>query len=166
MSNNIDPNDDFKLNAQLQAEAKAQQAIAEASTSLKVESQIQVDHAGSSRRVTRLLSAAFDVLLRVWVMFSSIPWTLKRGIGGLLSLILGRLIHFALAHPTLKARALTLVLGYPALEEWLYRFAVARGLVTGATMIQIYPDPSRLTPSALLIYADLKAAIVRHNKRG
>jgi hypothetical protein len=97
-------------------------------------------------------------------MFSSIPQIIKRSIGGLLSPILARLVHFALAHPTLKAWALTWVCRYPALESRLYRFASIRGLITSGATLQIYSDLSRLTPSALLIYADLKASIERYNK--
>ena len=93
----------------------------------------------------------------------SMPLTIKRRIRTLLSPILARLIHFALAHPALKAWALTCVYRYPALESWLYRFAVARG-ITGGTTMQIYSELSSLTPSALCIYAYLKAAIERHNK--
>lgn len=99
-------------------------------------------------------------------MSSSIPRTFKHGIGALLSPILARLIHFALVHPTLKARALTLVFRYPALEEWLYRFALARGLASGTMIVNTPSDSPKLTPSALMIYADLKAAIEQHNKRG
>jgi len=97
-------------------------------------------------------------------MFSRIPQSIKRGIGGLLSPILAGLIHFALAHPTLKARALTLVFGYPALGQWLYKFAVARRMVTGSMYVQSSSYPSKLTSNARLIYADLKAAIKQHNK--
>jgi|GEM_PF-1984587 len=95
-------------------------------------------------------------------VIASVPLTVKRGIKGLLSLILACLIRFAVDHPLLKAWALTCVHRYPALRSWLYRFAVARGII-GGTSVQIYSELSSLTPSARCIYADLKAAIERHN---
>jgi hypothetical protein len=172
MSNKVKPNDDFRSNAQQQSDAKAQQAVAKGSAVLTIErershlpeSQIQVGSTSSSWRITRLMRTTFDVLLMLRVMFSSIPRTIKRGIGGLLNPILACLIHFAMAHPKLKARALTLLFRYPTLEVWLYRFAVTRGIVTGGITMRISSDPSKLTPSALIIYADLKSAIERHNK--
>jgi hypothetical protein len=99
-------------------------------------------------------------------MLSDISRTIKRCIGGLFSLILARLVYFTLAHPVFKASALALVCRYPALELWLYRFSTKRGLITGGTTVQIYSDFSRLTPRALRIYADLKAAVERHDKKG
>jgi hypothetical protein len=96
-------------------------------------------------------------------MSSSIPQTIGRRIGDLLSPILARLVHFALAHPTLKAWALTWVCRYPALESRLYRFASTRGLIKGGMAVQIYSDLSSLTPSALLIYTNLKSSIEQHN---
>jgi hypothetical protein len=99
-------------------------------------------------------------------MLSSTPRAIKRYIGGLPSYILARLVHFALANPAFKASALALVCRYPALESRLYRFSTKRGLIMGGTMVQIYSDSSRLTPRALRIYADLKTAVERHDKKG
>jgi hypothetical protein len=96
-------------------------------------------------------------------IFSSIIQNAKRGIGVLLSLILAPLINFVLAHPAFKARILGVLFRYPVLKDRLYRFAVARGLVTGGMTVQIY-SPSKLTPSGLIIYGKLKTAIERHNK--
>ena len=96
-------------------------------------------------------------------MSSSIPLTSKRCIAGLLSPILAVLVRFALAHPELKALALTCVYRYPALESWLCGFAVAKG-ITGSVMVQTYSELSSLTPNALCIYADLKNAVERHNR--
>jgi hypothetical protein len=97
-------------------------------------------------------------------MFSGILQSIKRCIGGLLGPILAHLIHFALVHPSLKARALAFVCRYPALESWLYRFSRTNGLITGSMTMQIDSDPSRLTPSAFRIYTDLKAAVERYDK--
>jgi hypothetical protein len=93
---------------------------------------------------------------------SSIPLTIKRSFAGLLSFTLANFVRFALAHPKLKALALTWVYRYPALESWLYRFSVARGLINGGVIVQTYSDLSMLTPSALTVYTDLKAAIEKH----
>lgn len=172
MSNKVKPNDDFRSNAQQQSDAKVQQAVAKGSAVLTIEhqrshldeSQIQVGSTSISWSITRLMRTPLDVLLMLRVMFSSIPRIIKRGIGGLLNPILAWLIHFAMVHPKLKARALTLLFRYPTLEVWLHRFAVTRGLVTGSMTMQVSSDPSKLTPSALVIYADLKSAIERHNK--
>ena len=98
-------------------------------------------------------------------MSSSIPQTIRRRIGGLLSPILARLIQFTLAHPTLKTRALDCIFRYPVLEEWLYRFAVEGGLVTRCMTVRAYSDPSKLTPNARIIYNNLKSAIELHDKR-
>jgi hypothetical protein len=88
--------------------------------------------------------------------------TIKRSIAGLLSPTLACLVRFALAHPRLRALALNCVYRYPVLESWLYRFSVASGIITGGMIVQTYSELSRLTPNALSIYADLKAAIERH----
>jgi len=177
MSNKFESNDDFKSNAQHQAESKVQQAVAEASTALgaerehtqRLESRNQVEYIGSCL-ITRPLRAAFDVLLRVRTIFSGILSTVKHGIGGLLSFFLGRLINFALCRPTLKAWALALLCRCPTLEAWLCKFAIERGMIVGGTRVQLPYEPSTkfsmLTPGALKIYADLKAAIERHNEEG
>jgi hypothetical protein len=183
MSNNVEPNDDFELNAQRQGDAKPKQAVAEASTAhmierertQRLESQIQIGSSAScSLCITRQFRTIFDVLLRARVMFSSILWTVKSGIEGLLTLFLARLIGFALARPTLKAWALAFLRRCPAFEAWLYKFAAARGIIFSSPIVRISSDVSyepstkfsRLTPRARSIYADLKAAIERQNKGG
>jgi len=135
-------------------------------------SEIEAVYSSRSWRITQPLRVAFDMLLRLRAMIYSIPRTVKHGIWGLLSPILARLIHFALAHPTLKAWALAWVRRYPALESWLRRFAVAKGTIAGDMTEQISSgvsdelsaELSTLTPSARCVHADLKAAIDRHNK--
>ena len=92
----------------------------------------------------------------------SIPSTIKCNIRVLLSSILARLVRFALAHPRLKASALAWVNRYPALESWLHRFSAAKGIIAGRVIVQEYSERSKLTPSALAIYDDLKSAIERH----
>jgi len=107
-------------------------------------------------------------------MLSSFPQNVKRGILDLVSSILASLIHFALAHPTLKAWALAFVRRFPALEARLSRFVMTRGIIAGGITLQISSkvpyelstELSRLTPSARRNYTDLKAAIERHNKGG
>lgn len=73
-------------------------------------------------------------------------------------------MHFALDHPTLKAWALALVCRFPALESRLFKFAASRRITAGGSIVQASPDHTRLTPSALRIYNDLKAAIEEHNR--
>lgn len=98
--------------------------------------------------------------------FSSIPRTIKHCIGGPLSLILATLAHFALSHLALKALAFAWICRYLELESWLYWFAMTSGLITNDTTLQTYSDPSRLKPSALRIYADLKAAAEQYDPKG
>jgi len=103
----------------------------------------------------------------VFMLFVSlIPQRIERAVRGLLSPILARLIRSALAHPRFKVWALNWVFRYPALEAWLYGFAVAKGIIADRAPMQISPEYARLTPSALRIYADLKATIEQHNKGG
>ncbi|HWQ19997.1 MAG TPA: hypothetical protein VN455_09495 [Methanotrichaceae archaeon] len=94
---------------------------------------------------------------------SSIPRTIRRGTGVILGQVLAHLMHFALAHPALKAWALAWVCSSPSLESRLFRFAASRGITAGGTLAQVSPDHIMLTPSALRIYNDLKAAIEEHN---
>jgi hypothetical protein len=110
------------------------------------------------------MSCLFQVTDISFCKFSSISQTIRRGTGVLLSPILARLMHFALAHPALKAWALSLVCRSPALESRLFRFAASRGITAGGNVAQVSPDYTRLTPCALRIYNDLKAAIEEHNK--
>lgn len=95
----------------------------------------------------------------------SIYSSIKRAIRDLLSLMLSFLIKFALAHPALKAWALTFVFRIPVLDDWLYRFAVSKGLVAANMPVMRSTDPIKLTPRAHLIYVDLKAAIEKRNMR-
>lgn len=129
----------------------------------------QAVNASRPRRITRPLRAAFDSMLRVRLMFSGFLQTIKRGITGLLHPALAFLICLALAHPTLKDWALNWVRRFPVLESRLYIFALASGIISSGVTMQIsfeVPDkPSRLTPRARRIYADLNAAIKDHNKR-
>lgn len=80
-------------------------------------------------------------------------------INGLFSPVLVSIMQFVLAHPALKARALDLIFKFPALEDWIYHFALTKGLVAPGLTIQICSDISLSTPKAQLIYADLKDAI-------
>jgi len=123
-------------------------------------------------RVTRPVRDGFDLLVRVWIMFVSIPKTVKDRIQGLLSSILTRLINFSLDHPEIKVQALTLLSRSPALEARLRRFAAEKGMIPGGNAVKIYfvdnyersIELSDLTPSVHRVYVDLKAAIERRNK--
>ncbi len=125
-------------------------------------------------RISRPLRDAFDLLLRVWIMFASIPKTVKGSIRGLLSSILAGLINFSLAHPKIKVQALALLRRSPALEARLRRFAAARGIIPGGKTVLICSEEKfersiehlNLTPSVRRVYADLMAAKERCRKRG
>jgi FkbM family methyltransferase len=177
--------DNFKLNAQHEAEARAEEAEARAevtSTALTVErgraqwleSQIQAIHASRSWRITHPLRSAFTVLVQIRAMFSNIQLIVKLQINNSLSRILARLILFMLAHPMLKRGALNLLRIYPPLEAWLYRFAAAKGIIPGGRMthisskvpLKLSEELLKLTPSARCIYADLKTAMERQKKGG
>jgi len=96
----------------------------------------------------------------------NISSAVRRGTGAIISPILVCMMHFALAHPALKAWALSCVCRSPALESRLFRFAASRRITAGGVIVQPPPDHIMLTPSALRIYNDLKAAIEEHNKEG
>lgn len=147
--------DDFKLNAQMQAEANAQYS----------NSELKAMQASLCWRMTQPLRDSFDMLLWMQAMFSNIALSNKRTIGDLPSLILIRLIHFVRIHPTLKTMALAFVCRYPALEDRLYRFSMERGMTASERIVMI-SEFSQLTPTARHIYTDLKAAIDQHKKEG
>ncbi len=123
-------------------------------------------------RITRPLRDAFDMLIRLRLMFACISQKVKCGIEGQLGSIIARLINFVRSRPVLKSRALSLVSRYPDLEARLLRFVVARGITSGGSTSQVYCEAhyrpptelSGLTPGAYIVYTDLKAAIERHNK--
>jgi hypothetical protein len=104
------------------------------------------------------------------MMASSILRTIKHRIAGLLGSILALLVRFALARPALKAWSLAWTRRCPRLKSWLDNFAQTSGIIAGVRTVQIsceVPDePSRLTPHARRIYADLNAAIEQYNKKG
>jgi hypothetical protein len=87
-------------------------------------------------------------------------WQNLRGLPGR---FLAYIMYIIRAHPTLKALALNCVCRYPILQEKLYKFDHARGMIAGGTTMQI-SELSRLTPNAYHIYSDLKIAIERRNK--
>ena len=141
-----------------------------------------------SWRITAPLRAAFDLLQRAqgkispdvgtasephWDItnkitstLSSIPQNTMRYIKGLASPFFVALIHFAMAHPELKAKALAILSRYPEVTAWLYRFAAAKGIISGGSIAHISPrqtlEPLGLTASSQAIYSDLKEAIELH----
>ena len=168
--------DDFKLNMQNLAEARANEAEARANEAEAKAHYLDRDLRGLQAsycwRITRPLRDAFDMLIMVRLTFSGISQTVKCGIEGQLKSIIARLIHFVRSRPVLKARALSWVCRYPDLEARLLRFVVARGIIASGTTSQNYyevdykpsTELSGLSPSAYHIYTDLKAAIERNNK--
>jgi len=141
-----------------------------------------------SWRITAPLRAAFDLLQRAqrkispdvgtspelrWSItnkitptLSSVPQKTMRLIKGLASPLFVALIHFALDHPELKAKALAVLSRYPGLTAKLYRFAAAKGIIAGGSIAHMSSrqplEPLGLTASSQAIYADLKEAIELH----
>jgi len=121
-------------------------------------------------RITAPLRAGFDLLLRIKGTFVGISHILRRKIGSIAGPLLDRMVRFAIAHPSLKARALTLVHMCPRLDAWLYSFAQSRGLVADSGSPQTTseaPVPLELwdlSPDARRIYLDLKASMERNRR--
>ena len=122
-------------------------------------------------RITAPLRAGFDQMLRLKGTFVGISRIFKRKIGSIASPLLDRMVRFAIAHPSLKARALTLVHMCPRLDAWLYSFAQSRGLVADSRSPQTSseaPVPLELwdlSPDARRIYLDLRASMGRNRGR-
>ena len=103
---------------------------------------------------------------------------ISREINAILSPILTSMIRVSLAHPMLEAWIQVLVHRFPKLEGWIYRFALAKGLLTGRAtpfylplwasgqIMSCWPlmNGSRLTPTARQIYEELKAAFEKQKK--
>jgi len=141
-----------------------------------------------SWRITAPLRAAFDLLQRaqrkispdvgtaselrwsitnkITTTLSSVPQKTMQLIKGLASPLFVALIHFAMAHPELKAKALAVLSRYPDLTAKLYRFAAAKGIISGGSIAHISSrqtlEPLGLTASSQAIYSDLKEAIELH----
>ena len=121
-------------------------------------------------RITAPLRAGFGLLLRINGTFVGISHILRRKIGSIAGPLLDRMVRFAIVHPSLKARALTLVHMCPRLDAWLYSFAQSRGLVADSGSPQTSseaPVPlelSDLSPDARRIYLDLKASMERNRR--
>jgi FkbM family methyltransferase len=165
--------DDFKLNLQKQAEARANEAedkVQEAQArNQALNRELKATYASYCWRITFPLRTAFDAFPRVRAMLSDIQQTVKGYIGGLFSSILARRIDLAMPHPKLRVRAMALLHRSPALEEMVRRFAAASGITAGGTTAQTSPgmhytsvDQSNLTLSEYRVYTDLKAAMERH----
>ena len=122
-------------------------------------------------RITAPLRAGFDLLLRIKGIFVGFSHILRRKIGSIAGPLLDRMVRFAIIHPSLKARALTLVHMCPRLDAWLYSFAQSRGLIADSRSPQTSseaPVPlelSDLSPDARRIYLDLKASMGRNRRR-
>jgi len=122
--------------------------------------ELQTVYASRSWRITMPLRAAFCKLHRLRKNLSSIPHIIKSGIKGLLVSMMAHVVHFAIAHPALKAWAMVLVRKIPSIETWLRRFTQSWGCGTEYLISSGVPlQHSDLSPQARRIYADLKAAI-------
>jgi FkbM family methyltransferase len=168
--------DNFKTSALQKTEDKAQQLvaslIAERERSDNLNRELQALKASYCWRITGPLRYLFDLLLRIRIMFTSLPQNILGNIRDMLRLILIHLIRFARAHPLLKAWAQALLRRCPRIEAQLCRFAGKKGIIGGGTLMQTYStnlswkstELSELTVSARRVHADLKAAIERQNR--
>lgn len=163
--------DDFKSNLQNQAEARANEAEARA---YALNRELKTTYASYCWRITFPLRAAFDASLWLKAILSDIPQTVKRCIVGLLNPVFDLMIRFIRGNPKLKAWTLDWVHRYPLLENGLYRFLIAGGIIPGGKQTQISSEApympstelSKITPRARCIYTDLKDAIEQHNTGG
>jgi hypothetical protein len=163
--------DDFKSNLQNQAEARANEAEARA---YALNRELKTTYASYSWRITFPVRAAFDATLRLKAMLSDIPQTVKSFIVYLLNPVFDLMIRFIRGNPKLKAWTLAWVHRYPLLENGMYRFLIAGGIIPGGKQMQISSESpympstklSKITPRARSIYTDLKDAIEQHNTGG
>ena len=163
--------DDFKSNLQNQAETRANEAEARA---YALNRELKTTYASYCWRITLPLRAAFVAFLWLKAMLSDIAQTVKRCIGVLLSPVFDLMIRVIRGNPKLKAWTLALVHRYPPLENGMYRFLMAGGIIPGGKQTQISSEApympstelSKITPRGRRIYTDLKDAIEQHNTRG
>jgi len=134
--------------------------------------ELQAVYASRSWRLTKPLRRSFQSL-------RDLRHNVKQAVKPPLKLVLAKAIHFVQGHPQIKERALAWVRKHPTLEIRLRRFALGNGLLgsygmayacgqekkDNATHIQdSSAESAHLTPRALHIYADLKAAIESRQK--
>jgi O-antigen chain-terminating methyltransferase len=166
-----------QLDAQLSASKDQVAQLSERSQALESERkraewldrELQSVHSSICWRITAPMRAGFDLYLGAKANLSAIPQISRRKIGSIISPLLIGSIHFAKAHPSLKAQALKLVHMYPRLDAWLYSFVVSKGLVDCCTRVQISShgfSESSLSPYARRIYGDLKDAMEKYRKEG
>jgi FkbM family methyltransferase len=144
--------DDFKLNTLQEAEDQGQSM-----------------QASYSWRITAPLRKTFGLFIRAKAPIAGISRILRCSIGAITSPILSGLISVAIANPSLKALAISVVNRYPRINEWLYYFVRSRGLmgaIPSQLSNQIPSQLSDLSQYSRRIYADLKAAIESQNVDG
>ena len=156
--------------AQIEVQLSERSQALESERGKWLDRELQSVHASICWRITAPMRTGFDLYLGAKTNLSAIPQTSRRKIGSIISPLLVRSIHFAKAHPSLKAQALKLVHMYPRLDAWLYSFALSKRLVDCCTKPQIssheLSESSHLSPYARRIYDDLKDSMEKYRKEG
>lgn len=86
--------------------------------------------------------------------------SVAHGIKRRLSPMLAHMIRYVMAHSALKGLALIFLSRFPAIQERLHCFALAKGLIVSEVGLQICPG-TLSSPKALYIHASMKDAIRR-----
>lgn len=122
--------------------------------------ELQSVYASRSWRITAPLRSAFCVLLGIRQKLSRIPQSIQKRAMHLRSSAFALMIHFATAHPSLRAKIRALAHRVPRFEAWLYRSVLSEGCESGMHMSsQAALHISDLPVHARCVYVDLKAAI-------
>jgi len=153
-----------------------EQLTAEREKSERLENEIATVYSTLSWRITHPLRVAFCAISRVKARFLRILQSIRRKIAYILSKPLVFMIHFAIAHPSLKNMAAYFVKKSRRLDIWIHRFVISHVLDESSTAAQrntpaqiissmpLSPDLSDLSPYARQIYIDLKRAIEKNRR--
>ncbi|MBP8624124.1 MAG: class I SAM-dependent methyltransferase [Methanothrix sp.] len=153
-----------------------EQLTAEREKSERLENEIATVYSTLSWRITHPLRVAFCAISRVKARFLRILRSIRRKIAYMLSKPLVFMIHFAIAHPSLKNKSAYFVKKSRRLDIWIHRFVISYVLDGSSTAAQrntpaqiissmpLSPGLSDLSPYARQIYIDLKTAIERNRR--
>jgi len=153
-----------------------EQLTAEREKSERLENEIATVYSTLSWRITHPLRVAFCAISRVKARFLRILQSIRRKIAYMLSKPLVFMIHFAIAHPSLKNKAVYFVKKSRRLDIWIHRSVISHVLNGSSTAAQrntpaqiissmpLSPGLSDLSPYARQIYIDLKTAIERNRR--
>ena len=153
-----------------------EQLTAEREKSERLENEIATVYSTLSWRITHPLRVAFCAISRVKARFLRILQSIRRKIAYILSKPLVFMIHFAIAHPSLKNKAVYFVKKSRRLDIWIHRFVISHVLDESSTAaprktpaqiissMPLSPELSDLSPYARQIYIDLKRAIEKNRR--